>query len=284
MQLPTQPNQSSDLPESALSWDVDGEDLEEQMGDTHWAAPTLSAPLWWYRIWRPLRYKKPQALEQWLAYYQGKYASNLPDVKLFQALLARNGCWDIASPFVPGSLQASQFCQDGIFLADIHYLLDRWVVHVMERRLGFFSLPPQDPLAGKDRNNPYVNDKAILPETVSSPFPLWVSNYSPIHYQQAMEMRSTDLRDLTAAMAGAQCLVALFLDNPKHWTWLADRLHADNRALLATIVYEAATQRQRARLSLTWVKHGWMSEAASKRMVETLYDKASPVISDIQQE
>lgn len=273
--LPTSPVplNSGESP-SDVSWEI--EDIEDEGMSSPRSLPSLWAPLWWYRLFRRFRKRKPRAIEEWLAYYEGRYSSRAPDSSVFKTLLARNGCWDIGCPFVPGSRQASDFCHDGVFMADIHFLLDRWLVHVMEGGWGFFQSPPHDALAGKDEENPYLNDDAPLPEKMSSRFPLWATNYSPIHYQQAMENRAEEVNNLRWAIEASLTLVALFLDSPSQWSWLMGRLHPDNRALLSTVVYEAAPSHQRSRLVKAWVKNGWISKSSSEKMVEVLSGKPPP--------
>lgn len=268
-------NSTSELDEGhGVSWEI--EELDDEDGVTPRYLPKFHAPLWWYRIFRRFRKGKPRAIEEWLAYYEGRYSTRQPDSSLFNTLLARNGCWDIGCPFVPGSRQAADFCHDGLFMADIHFLLDRWLVHVMERGLNFFQSPPQNMLSGKDNENPYLNEEAPLPEPLSSRFPLWVANFSPIHYQQAMELRAEDVNNLRTAIEASLTLVFLFLDHPEQWKWLIERLHTDNRALLSTIVYEAAPTSKRPDLIRAWVENNWISKASSEKMVEALSGKPSP--------
>lgn len=269
------PPTSSEDHSNEMSW-IAEEDHDEQQEDSLLKPESFRAPDSWYRLFRPFRVRKQRAINEWLAYYNGLYSIRLPDPRLFGKLLARNGCWDMPSPYVPGSALSTRYFSGGIFLADINFLLDRWLYHVLDGGLDFFKTPAQNELSGDDRHNPYVNSHAPLPGQMSTSYPLSPESYSPIHFQQAMEKRAQDLHDLHAAIAGSQCLALLFLDKPIYWTWIIDRLHADNRAMISTIVYEAATEHQRPLLVSAWVKNGWISAASSERLVAALSHRPTP--------
>lgn len=269
------PSDNNVAPKADPSWDIGDYENDEPIY-MELSADQFRMPLFIYRFFRRFRRGKFSAAEEWMAYYRGMYATAQPNPQLFEKLLARNGCWDIFSPAIPGSAQANEFCSDGVFFADVHFLLERWLSHVIERGLKFFETPPQSALSGKDGENPYLNDDAKLPDTLYTSHQLWPSNYSPIHYQQAMEQRADDINELRSAIAGARCLVILFLDKPDQWRWLVDRLHADNRTMISTIVYEAADTHQRELLVSAWVENGWISQSSASKLVAAISGRPTP--------
>lgn len=262
--------QSDELPPPPKGWELDagGDPAQEQEEEEVRVLSVWPLPTWMYRLIRPWRRMKPFARDEWLTYYQGRYSKKPPDVELFARLLARNGFWDIPSPFVPGSRQATEFCQGGVLLADIVFLLDRWSSHVMEQGSGFFESGPTDQLSGDDATNPYIHDN--LPSSgVDTSYPLDQDSFSPIHRHIAMQARAEACLQLEYARMAAQCMALLFLDAPLQWTWISEHLHVDNRVLLCKIVHDASPPGTRERLRSAWVKNQWLSEGAAKRLAQS---------------
>lgn len=261
--------ESDDLPPPPKGWELDaeGDPAQEQEEEVLRSLSVWPLPHWLYRLFRPLRRTKPVARDEWLAYYQGRYSSKAPNVEMFGRLLARNGFWDIPSPFVPGSRQATEFCQGGVLLADIVFLLDRWSSHVMEQGNDFFDSGPTDRLSGEDASNPYIHAN-LTSSGVDTSYPLDQDSFSPIHRHIAMQARADACQQLEYARAAAQCLSLLFLDAPAQWTWISEHLHVDNRVLLCKIVHDAVPADTQARLRAAWVRNLWLSEGAAERLAK----------------
>lgn len=274
---PDRPFDASTPPDQPPGWEIDAasDPAQEQEEEEARSLSIPRLPLWLMRVFRRFRRFRPSAREEWLAYYQGLYTSRSPDADLFARLLARNGAWDIPSPFVPGSRQAYAFCSSGVLLADIVFLLDRWSFHVMEQGQPFFEAGQKDPLSGEDWANPYLH--AIRgPSLHDNSYQLNQDSASPIHRHIAMQSRAEACMQLDRATTAAHCLLTLFSDHPSQWDWMADHLHVDNRVLICKIVYDVGSIDQRRRIVANWRQAGWLSDSAAALLLSSTDVKADP--------
>jgi hypothetical protein len=261
-----------------LGWELEGaqEDVGDDQSPAFVCLKLPPRPRWWFRLWRRFRRGTPSAMEEWLAYYQGRYSLRRPDLSAYRQLLARNGAWHIPSPFVPGSLHAQQFCASGVMLADIVFLMDRWISQTQGTPTGFFDVGQPDVVSGPDAANPYLHDHVRAVEALGVSYPLSQQSVSPIHRHQAMEDRAQDVMAAQDAYVAALCLLSLFSDTPTQWTWLSDHLHIDNRLLLCRIVYDVAPLDDRPRLLRAWASQNWLSKSACDRLAAAFIDLPPP--------
>ena len=225
---------------------------------------------------RQLRRGSEAARLEWLGYYRNRYLALGPDPVLFKSLLVRNGCWNLASPYPMGALRAHEFHPQGLFLADLDFLMERWSA----LRLGGPKTGPATPLfeaalpanheqaseadraAQDDAHNPYldVSQEDLKPQTIER--------------HQALSQRALDVAQARWALGAAACLRHLFLDSPKEWAWLIPLLHADNRLVLATLLLEALPKldghapHDGQRLLDQWQTAHWLTPVQATRLAE----------------
>lgn len=262
------PGESSELPPPPPGWelDEDGESVNDFEREEVRQLRILPIPLWLLRLFRPFRRRKNSARNDWLAYYEGLYTSRIPDVSLFSRLLAKNGFWDIPSPFISGSRQSSDFCPSGVLLADVAFLLERWSLHVMERGFGFFDPGSTEVYGIRDSENDYIGKNTERPVGPALDVIDRSTDYSPIHLHMALQARADSLEQVELARRAAVCLAILFQDDEDQWTWLSEHLHIENRVLLCKIVHDAASPEIQQLLRKAWVLAGWLSQGSADRL------------------
>ncbi len=223
---------------------------------------------WWDRFGsfvRPWR-KKQTSNHEWMGYYKKTYKSEGPSVQIFKSLLLRNGFYNLPNPYVDGNPSFYDYCQDGITLADIDFVLGRW-----EDKFAPKPSPPQ-------ASRPFVVDKRKeseikVQELIAQISGDWEGLYR--HRPQQLQGQSIAMTEENNRKSwikqqqrweqeAIKCLIILFKSPTKNWLWISEIVHQDNIRLLCKIVYDNAPQSARGLLLKQWKKVGWVTEASQK--------------------
>jgi hypothetical protein len=117
----------------------------------------------------------PAGRLEWSAYYQGLYRIRGPDPGVYNTLLRRHGIWSLPNPVSPGNPDHHQWCSDGIFLADVDFLLGAWMdrLHLGSRRSHSTSKPSSSLMssrAAKSLTKDYIDRPDFQhAETIGAP-------------------------------------------------------------------------------------------------------------------
>ncbi len=74
-----------------------------------------------------LAQKSPTASAAWLEYARGRYLSIAPDASIFLKNYAQYGLWSMPNPFPEGSDAYYDLHPQGVFLADLDFILACWL-------------------------------------------------------------------------------------------------------------------------------------------------------------
>ena len=156
--------------------------------------PILKMFRWWNK-------NSSSAKKNWLAYYEGLYNKKSPDVKVFKKLLSTYGFHHYKTPFPPGSVGFFDYCQQGITLSDVVFLIERWMSLVMDMGVDFY----QTDLSYKDdKVNPYIDDN----NQYISRFSIYDTLENHLH----MQRKAFELQQRDYAIKASSCLIALFVE------------------------------------------------------------------------
>lgn len=117
------------------SWDGsvvrDDQGLSESQEELVPVSIVLNAPIRWSIHDCGLAARKghdtPRSRSEWSTYYHGLYRTRGPDPGVYNTLLRRHGVWALPNPAPPGHPDHQQWCSDGLFLADVDFLLGAWM-------------------------------------------------------------------------------------------------------------------------------------------------------------
>lgn len=223
---------------------------------------------WWSGFGNFLRpWRSPETTQnEWMGYYKKTYKSHGPSAKLFKSLLARNGFSNIPNPFVDGNPNFYDFCQDGITLADIDFVLGRWQEMFAPRE---DETPPQRHTVTDKRKAEEIKTQDLIAQISNN----WSYLYS--HRPQQLQGQSIFMTEENNRRSWIKkqkkwesealvCLCILFKSPVKNWKWISEIVHQDNIRLLCKIVYDNAPQSDRPTLLKQWKKVGWVTEASQK--------------------
>ena len=241
------------------------QDNQDWDDESDFSASPVAVNKWWdvIGVWlRPWRVGKDVALEEWLTYYSGLYANRGPDVERFERLVKRNGMWNAPNPFREGNAQFYTLCEDGVFLADVDFLLGRWQKKLYPRQL------PEQELAVVAQT-----EEDRIQQKISSIAQNWAVLYEhQPHMLPGQSIAMTELNNLKEwgqqqkvwEQHAKKCLRVLFAQPSKYWIWMGNVLHADNIRLLCKIVYDGAPLAEQKRLFDNWCAAKWLSEQEKK--------------------
>lgn len=223
---------------------------------------------WWERLGGLLRPWRAQEKndQEWMGYYKKTYKSHGPSVKLFTSLLARNGFYNLNNPFVDGNPHFYDFCQDGITLADIDFVLGRWEEKFAPKT---HAAPSARSFVADGRKDSEIKTQDLIAQ-IAGDWPILYSHHPQQLQGQSISMtednnRKSWIKKQKRWEADAiKCLVVLFKSAVKNWIWISEIVHQDNIRLLCKIVYDNAPQSDRSILLKQWKKAGWVTEASQK--------------------
>lgn len=210
------------------------------------------------------RIPSSQAVSDWLGYYNQLYQTSSPDLAMFKNLLSLHGMWDFKTPFKEGNTHFYNFHPECIFLADINYLLDRYIDKHLTPQVDQRIHKP----ASKQEVKPYIypDQESEIEELFQKAQSRWLplfahrpteNPYLSVHDSVKLQsIRSGQKRNIWHTDA-VLILEHLFLQDVSHWGFLSSYMHSDNRKLLCQMIHK---ETQNDDLLDIWFKHSWLSE------------------------
>jgi len=225
---------------------------------------------WWSclgSVVRPWRNQHTKQME-WMGYYNAMYKSQGPSVKIFKSLLLRNGYFYVPNPYVDGNPNFYNYCQDGITLADIDFVLGRWEEKFAPKHNTDRDRSTQGFVPDK-RKSSEIKVQDLIARISQN----WETVY--LHRPQQLQGQSITMTEENNRKTWIKTqqkwereailsLIVLFKSSIKNWRWISEIVHHDNIRLLCKIVYDGAPQSDRPVLLKQWKKVNWVTEASQK--------------------
>lgn len=236
-------------------YDEDYDDTDEYFKDEQ--EENYIWPHWYDRFLYPLRFlfigKKP-AQEVWLGYYKNLYKTESPSRIVFKNLLSKYGVWNFPNPYRQGSENYYAYHENGVFFADIDFLLSYWKSSLLRKREESVESLDDD-LSIKEKiikiNNQFEHINLLVPDVDFNVSVSYVENFNNV-----MEGVKRNVWFKIAL----NNMIDLFLDNEKMWVWIKGEIHKENLLLLCKIIYDNAPSKKQGKLVSSWSKTKWLTE------------------------
>lgn len=228
------------------------------------------------RIYRSVTGRRcSRAQHDWCSYYSGLYNSKSPDLKTYKSLLDAHGVWNMPVPYAPGNPDYFTFHENGVFMADIDFIISDWCEFTLDKKNNINLLNLSSPLENIQSKISRIQlNWAILSQY--APKMAALSTVNALEFSGTIRRQENKKRMLGVAI---NCVTELFLSNKKNWLWLKESLHKENITILVShMMANIDSDDIKKKLLLVWLENDFINNGFAKRL-ESSNIKSNVVIN-----